>query len=134
MVKVMCAGTFDILHKGHIYYLKEAKKYGDKSIVVVARDNTSELIKGKKPVNNEQDRLEAVKALEIMDEAVLGKEGNIFDIVKEIMPDVICLGYDQKVKEGTLKEELEKRKIKSKIIRISSFKPEKYKSSKIIPL
>ena len=48
MKKVMCAGTFDIVHKGHIYFLEQAKKFGDYLVVVVARDSTSEKNKGKK--------------------------------------------------------------------------------------
>ena len=52
MKKVMCAGTFDIIHPGHLYYLSEAKKYGDNLVVVVARDETSKDFKGKKPIHN----------------------------------------------------------------------------------
>ena len=40
MKLVMCAGTFDIVHPGHLYFFSEAKKLGDKLIVVVARDET----------------------------------------------------------------------------------------------
>ena len=128
----MCAGTFDILHKGHLYFLKESKKQGDNLIVTIARDSNVEKIKGKKPINNEQDRLEAVQALEFVDKAILGNEGNIFDIIKEVKPDIISLGYDQKLKISKLKEELKKRNIKANIIRIQSFKPETYKSSKMV--
>jgi len=47
LVKVLAFGTFDILHPGHEFYLKEAKKHGDILDVVVARDSTVEKIKGK---------------------------------------------------------------------------------------
>ena len=127
----MCAGTFDTIHPGHLYYLTESKKFGDKLIVVVARDKTSERIKGKSPLNNEKARLEAVRSLEIVDEAVLGKEGNIFNIIEEIKPDVICLGYDQKITKRELDDELEKRKINAEVMRIPPHKPHIYKSSKI---
>ena len=131
MKKVMCAGTFDFIHPGHLFYLSEAKKYGDKLIVVVARDDTSESFKGKKPVHNEKERLEAVRTLEIVDDAVLGKHGNIFDIIEEIKPDVICLGYDQNVQKQQLEEELKKRNIKAEVIRIDAYMPNLYKSSKL---
>ena len=131
MKKVMCAGTFDIIHPGHLYYLSEAKKYGDKLIVVVARDTTSETFKKKKPMHNEKERLEAVRMLKIVDEAVLGRHGNIFDIIKEIKPDVICLGYDQNVQKQQLEDELDKRGIKAEVIRISGYMPNLYKSSKL---
>lgn len=131
MTTVMCAGTFDTIHPGHLYYLSEAKKYGNKLIVVVARDETSERMKGKKPLHNEKERLENVRSLEIVNEAVLGKQGNIFNIIEEIKPDVICLGYDQKVQKQELEDELKKRGIKAEVIRISSYMPHVYKSSKM---
>ncbi|MBI2656933.1 FAD synthase [Candidatus Woesearchaeota archaeon] len=131
MKTVMCAGTFDTIHPGHLFYLSEAKKYGDKLIVVVARDGTSEKFKGKKPFHNEKERLEAVRMLNIVDEAVLGRQGNIFDIIKEIKPDVICLGYDQNVQKQQLEDELKKRGIKADVIRVGAYMPHMYKSSKI---
>tara|TARA_Y100000310_G_scaffold276112_1_gene293047 strand:- start:1770 stop:2183 length:414 start_codon:yes stop_codon:yes gene_type:complete len=131
MVTVMCAGTFDIIHKGHLFYLNEAKKLGDKLVVVVGRDSTVSKIKNEEPVNDENERLEAVKGLEVVDLAVLGKKSNLFDILEEVKPDVICLGYDQRVEEEDLEKELKKRKIKSKIVRIKGYKVDKYKTSKI---
>lgn len=131
MKRVMCSGTFDIVHPGHLYYLSEAKKHGDRLIVVVARDETSKGIKGKSPAHSEKERLEAVRTLEIVDEAVLGKQGDIFDIVEEIKPDVICLGYDQNVQKQQLEEELKKRGVKAEVIRIDAYMPHVYKSSKL---
>ncbi len=131
MKLVMCAGTFDIIHPGHLYYLSESKKYGDKLIVVVARDETSERIKGKKPVHNEKARLEAIRMLDIVDEAVLGNPGSIFDIVEKIKPNVICLGYDQRIHNNELEDELKKRSINADVIRISAYMPNLYKSSKM---
>ena len=131
MKLVMCAGTFDKIHPGHLYYLSEAKKHGNKLVVVVARDETSEKMKGKKPVHDEKKRLENIRSLEIVNEAVLGRQGNIFNIIGEIKPDVICLGYDQKVQKNELEEELKKRNIKCDVVRIGSYMPQIYKSSKI---
>ena len=131
MKAVMCAGTFDFIHPGHLYFLSEAKKHGDRLIVVVARDDTSKYFKGKPPIHNEKERLEAVRTLEIVDQAILGKHGNIFNIIEEIMPDVICLGYDQNVQKQQLEDELKKREIKAEVIRIGSYMPHMYKSSKM---
>lgn len=131
MKTVMASGSFDFIHKGHLHYLSEAKKHGDKLVVVIARDSNILKFKGEKPKYNEKERLENVKNLEMVDEAVLGHEGNIFDIIGEINPDVICLGYDQKTTIEKLKEELKKRNIKAEVVRISAFKPEVYKSSKL---
>jgi len=131
MKLVMCAGTFDIIHPGHLFYFSEAKKYGDRLIVVIARDETAKKFKGRTPVHNEKERLEKVRTLEIVDEAVLGRQGNIFDIIEEIKPDVICLGYDQNVQKQQLEDELKKRGMKTDVIRIASYMPDIYKSSKL---
>ena len=127
----MCAGTFDIIHPGHLYYLSEAKKFGDRLVVVVARASTSQKVKNKISVHNEIERLEAIRSLSIVDKAVLGKEGNIFEIIKEIKPDVICLGYDQRVSKEELERELSLLGMKAEIFRMPSHKPHIYKSSKM---
>ncbi len=131
MKSVMCAGTFDMIHPGHLYFLSESRKYGDKLIVVIARDETSEKFKGRKPMHNERTRLEAVRMLEVVDEAVLGKKGSIFEIIEEIRPSVICLGYDQKVQKQELEDELKKRNLKADVVRIAGYMPNVYKSSKM---
>ena len=128
----MAFGSFDILHDGHKHYLKEAKSLGDYLIVVVARDSNIIRFKGKKPVNNQYTRLNNIKSLDFVDEAVLGHKDDILEVLKEYKPDIVCLGYDQKtVDEDKLKKELKKRDIKAKIVRCRPFKPEVYKSSKI---
>ncbi|HJO01688.1 MAG: FAD synthase [Candidatus Woesearchaeota archaeon] len=132
MKKVMAFGSFDMLHKGHEAYLKEAKSYGDYLIVIVARDESIIRFKGRKPKNDENSRLGQIKKLDFVDEAVLGSKGNIFDVLEEYSPDVICLGYDQKtVEEEKLREELEKRNLKAKIVRAKPYKEDIYKSSKL---
>lgn len=132
MKKVMAFGSFDILHKGHEAYLNEAKGYGDYLIVIVARDENIMRFKGRKPKNDENHRLGQIRKLDFVDEAVLGHEGNIFDVLEEYRPDVICLGYDQKtVEEEKLRKELEKRNIKAEISRAKPYQEDVYKSSKL---
>lgn len=121
MVKVMATGTFDLLHMGHIYYLKEAKKYGDKLVVIVATDSTVRKLKHE-PINPEKIRLELIKELNVVDEAYLGYEDDMYKIVEEIKPDIIALGYDQIHNEETLKNELKKRKLNTRVLRISKYK------------
>ena len=82
MVKVMATGTFDLLHMGHIYFLKEAKKQGDTLCVVVATDATVRRLKHE-PVNPEEIRLNLIKELTIVDEAYLGYENDMYTIVKD---------------------------------------------------
>ena len=117
----MATGTFDLLHLGHIYYLKEAKKQGNTLAVVVATDSTVRKLKHE-PVNSEEIRLGLIKELKIVDEAYLGHEDDMYKIVKEIKPDIVALGFDQIHDEEKIKNELKKRKISAKVIRLSEFK------------
>ncbi|MDI6856297.1 MAG: FAD synthase [Candidatus Thermoplasmatota archaeon] len=120
MVKVMATGVFDILHPGHIYYLEEAKKLGDELVVVVARDSTVKLHKHE-PITNEKMRLAMVQALKPVDKAVLGYEGDVYRIVKELKPDIIALGYDQAHNEEKIRADLEKLGLKVKVVRLPEF-------------
>ena len=132
MKKVIAFGSFDILHEGHKHYLHEAKSYGDYLIVVVARDSNILKFKGKKPRNNENFRLGKIKELVFVDEAVLGDKLDIFSVLDKYKPDVVCLGYDQAtVDEKKLLKELEKRKVKSEIVRAKPYRENIYKSSLI---
>ena len=129
MYKVMCMGSFDILHPGHLDYFRQAKEQGDYLVVVVARDSSIAQEKGKSPLNGEKERLQKVSEQPIVDKAVLGNEGDRLKIVEQEKPDVICLGYDQKVDEEGLKQVLAKRGLTPKIVRAKAYFPEKYKSS-----
>lgn len=120
MVRVMATGVFDILHPGHILFLREARKLGDELVVVVARDTTAQKFKHK-PIMSEEDRKFMVGALKPVDKAVLGHEGNIYRIVEEIKPDIIVLGYDQRFKEEDIKKECERRGLKVKVVRLPKF-------------
>ena len=117
----MATGTFDLLHLGHIYHLKEAKKLGDKLVVVVATDSTVRRLKHE-PINPEGIRLNLVKELKVVDEACLGHEDDMYEIVEEIQPDIIALGYDQIHDEKQINSELKKRKLEVKVVRLSEFK------------
>ena len=90
----MASGTFDLLHMGHIYYLREAKKLGDRLVVVVATDATVRRLKHE-PVTPEHVRLNLIRELRIVDEAYLGHRDDMYTVVEEIQPDVIALGFDQ---------------------------------------
>jgi len=133
MTTVMAFGTFDLLHPGHLYCLKKAKKLGGKLVVVVARDTSVKQVKGAYPVFDEKHRLELVKELKIVDKAVLGHDfvRDKTRIVKEFKPDIIALGYDQKPGNEELSKELEKINWQGKIVRIRPLKESIYKTSKI---
>lgn len=93
MTTVMAQGTFDILHPGHLQYLRESAGLGDELVVVISRDSR---VKDRKELAfGEEERRELVGALEMVDRAVLGSEGDIYSTVDQVDPDVITLGYDQ---------------------------------------
>ena len=131
MKKVLVFGTFDIFHPGHDFFLRKAKSYGDELYVVVARDSTVKQVKNRNTINNENKRIEILNVLFYVTEARLGYEGDKYKIIEEIKPDIICLGYDQKVFTENLKEKLMKRGLNVEIIRIEAYKPDVFKSSKL---
>jgi FAD synthetase len=123
MVKVMATGTFDLLHMGHIFYLREAKKLGDTLIVVVATDATVRKLKHD-PITPQEIRVNLIKELKMVDEAYLGHEDDMYRIVEEIKPDIIALGFDQVHNDSTIKNELKKRKLNVKVVRLSKYEGE----------
>jgi FAD synthetase len=123
MVKVMATGTFDLLHMGHIYYLKEAKKLGDTLVVVVATDATVRKLKHN-PITPQEIRVSLIKELKMVDEAYIGHEGDMYAIVEEIKPDIIALGFDQIHDETTIKKELKKRNLKAEVVRLPRYQGE----------
>lgn len=116
MIRVLATGTFDILHVGHIYYLKEARALGTELFVILARDS---MIQHKpKPIISENSRLLMINSLKVVKKAVLGSEVDIFEPLKEINPDIIALGYDQKFNVEQLDIDLKKKGFDIKIVRI----------------
>lgn len=129
MKRVLVFGTFDRIHQGHINFLKQAKNHGDYLIVVVARDKTVEELKKRPSLKKEKERLKDIQKLKLADEARLGHKTNPYKVIGELKPDIICLGYDQKVFTDDLPEELRKNGLKTKIYRMKAFQPQKYHSS-----
>lgn len=116
MTRVLATGTFDLLHPGHIYFLTQARVLGDELFVIVARD--SNVTHKPKPIIPEEQRLEMVKALGMVDKASLGSETDMFEPLKQIRPDIITLGYDQNFDINFLENELIKRGLPAKVVRI----------------
>ena len=108
MVRVMASGVFDLIHPGHISYLQQARSFGDELVVVVACDDTVRKNKHE-PITPDYLRAKIVGSLKPVDVAIVGKNnGDIFDTVREVKPDVIVLGFDQHFDTEKLRESLEK--------------------------
>ena len=140
MKRVMVFGVFDLLHPGHVNFLKQAKKLGDFLIVSIARDINVKKTKKFLPLQNEKIRFKAIKKLSFVNKAVLGGKRSPWRHIKKEKPDIIALGYDQKnyvkkaevrskKKEEELKIELQKHNINARVIRLKAFNPKKFKSS-----
>src|SRR3989338_8413329 len=137
--KILVFGTFDGLHKGHLNFFKQARGIGDPSavlgqvylMVVVGRDSTVLSVKKKLPKQNENERLDAVQKYKLVDYARLGNEGvSKYAVIKELKPDIICLGYDQIYFTEKLESALKEMGMGNvKIYRLKPYKPKVYKSS-----
>ena len=92
---VLTGGVFDIIHPGHIHTFNAAKKLGDVLVVVVATDETAARMKRRRPLHTQEQRRALVDAVGVVDLCVVGHQGDMFQTVRAVMPDVVALGYDQ---------------------------------------
>lgn len=130
MKQVMLFGTFDILHAGHLFVFKQAKKLGNVT-VVVARDKRVKKIKGNATIHSEKERAELLKHIDIIDRVILGDKNDVYKVVRLEKPDIIVLGYDQIHFVDGLEKKLEELKLETKIIRLKPYKHGSHKSGKI---
>lgn len=133
MIRVLCFGTFDGLHAGHDAFLRQAAEAGDEVWVVLARDITVVHVKGQLPAINEQDRLRAVQAHPAVSDARLGHIEDKYQVIDEIRPQIILLGYDQQAFTEGLEAELRRRGHAVEIRRAKPYQAHYYKSSKLRP-
>ena len=82
---VLCHGTFDLLHVGHIRYFEQAKEYGDILIVSVTSDNFVNKGSGR-PFFKIADRMLSITALQIVDFVIVSDQETAVDIIKKIRP------------------------------------------------
>lgn len=97
---VMTNGCFDILHPGHIDYLRKAKKLGDRLIVAVNSDDSVKNLKGEqRPFNSVQTRMSMLDALESTDWIIEFGEDTPLNLIERILPDVLVKGGDYIIKD-----------------------------------
>lgn len=108
-IKVLCGGCFNTIHPGHIYFLKKAKSFGHKLIVVLAND-----VNNKKPYAIPvKKRKKMLESLNIADKVVVGDEKDFMKVIRKEKPDIIALGYDQHIRI---------KNFNGKIVRIKKYK------------
>ena len=134
MTRVLAVGVFDLLHAGHLHYMEQAKSLGDYLVVVVAHDDTVRKRKHE-PVTGQELRRRMVEGLKPVDEAVIGNPPDvpIFDILPEVKPDIIALGYDQEHAEERIRASLEQRGLGHiKVVRVEGLSDDLDGTRKII--
>jgi cytidyltransferase-like protein len=99
--KVFVSGCFDLLHSGHIAFFEEAAKYGDLH-VAIGSDQTLFELKGRCPVNSEDERLFMIRSVSYVKEAVISRGSGMLDFVDElkaIQPDIFIVNEDGNIPE-----------------------------------
>ena len=92
---VFTNGCFDILHRGHVHVLRQAKSLGDILIVALNTDRSVQAIKGpRRPILPEIDRVELIGAMEMVDYVVLFDEPDPYRLIAAIKPNVLAKGGD----------------------------------------
>jgi len=97
---VFTNGCFDLLHLGHIHYLKKAKEKGDILIVGLNSDSSVRKLKGEgRPIVPEKERAEILSALEFVDYVTIFSEDTPANLIREVKPDVLVKGGDYSLNE-----------------------------------
>ena len=91
-------GCFDLIHQGHIFYLKEARKMCDFLILGLNSDNSIKKIKGKdRPILNQIERTEILKSFDFIDKILIFNEETPINLIKKIKPNIIFKGDDYSI-------------------------------------
>lgn len=93
---VFTNGCFDILHAGHVRYLKQAKKLGDVLVIGLNSDSSVAGIKPGRPVNRQKNRAEVLSGLASVDYVVIFNEKTPYNLIKAVSPDLLVKGGDWK--------------------------------------
>ncbi|MCX5718032.1 MAG: D-glycero-beta-D-manno-heptose 1-phosphate adenylyltransferase [Nitrospirae bacterium] len=93
---VFTNGCFDIIHAGHVRYLREAKKLGNVLVIGLNSDKSVSIIKPGRPVNPQDHRAEILSSLEMVDYVTLFDEETPYELIKMLKPDVLVKGGDWK--------------------------------------
>jgi len=98
---VFTNGVFDLIHPGHVAYMKEASELGSKLIVGINADSSVKMLnKGtSRPINNQLDRARVLAALKPVDAVVIFKESTPLQVIMSLLPDVLVKGGDYKLED-----------------------------------
>jgi D-beta-D-heptose 7-phosphate kinase/D-beta-D-heptose 1-phosphate adenosyltransferase len=92
---VFTNGCFDLLHRGHLHTLRQAKDCGDILIVAINSDRSVQGLKGAgRPIFSQGDRVELIAAMEVVDYVVLFDQADPYELIAALSPDVLAKGGD----------------------------------------
>lgn len=121
---VLTGGCFDILHYGHVYFLKKAKSLGDYLVVALESDKNIRRLKGTgRPIHTQKQRKEILESLTAVDEVIILKdrmtENDYLNLVKKVNPNIIAVAENDPILE---KKRYQAKAIGAKVIEISKVK------------
>ena len=93
---VFTNGCFDIIHAGHVSYLRDAKKLGDILVIGLNSDISVGMLKPGRPVISEEQRAMVLAALEMVDYVTIFSEDTPYELIRFLQPDVLVKGGDWK--------------------------------------
>lgn len=129
--KVLIAGTFELLHPGHLSYMEQAWRLG-RVVAVVSRDVNAARIKSRSLVIPAENRVRVVSSIYYVHKARLGYEDDMLRVVEEERPDVILLGANQPFDEKSLMEKLRRRGVEAQILRADPYECDLCSTTRII--
>ena len=105
---VFTNGCFDLLHPGHVRYLKQARALGDALVVALNSDSSVRALKGAhRPILNQSERAEIIAALESVDYVVVFNDETPRSLIAALLPDVLVKGGDWKIDQIVGRDEVE---------------------------
>ncbi len=105
---VFTNGCFDLLHAGHVRYLREARSLGDLLVVALNSDASVRLLKGEgRPILNQDERAEIMAALQVVDYVTIFDEATPRELIARLLPDVLVKGGDWAIETIVGREEVE---------------------------
>jgi len=94
---VFTNGCFDIVHRGHVEYLREAKSLGDYLVIGLNSDDSVRRLKGvSRPLQNQNDRAYVLDNLKCVDAVIIFGEDTPYELIKSVLPDFLVKGGDWK--------------------------------------
>lgn len=107
---VFTNGVYDLLHRGHVEYLEEARALGDRLVVGINSDASVRRLKGPtRPIVGQQDRLALISALSCVDLALLFEDDTPLRLIEAVAPDVLAKGADYALEAIVGRAEVEAR-------------------------